>query len=696
MNGLTTMRVGPVAAGLYNLQARWASQPVAGDERQATLSGDTPLLAAHQLAELVANADLQVTIGRSTGVLVPVHFDSRVADQFIGWYLLESFNFDPYRIGDQVTHAGFSLSGAFLGPHREVVVSRSARAYVRDFVSSAKALVVQPFYGEDADGEPFRISPGGTFTTRAYDPSHPHDTSSLAPTLRALGINVGTVTVAGVDALAPVVLPDIEQAATFDGSAPAWLTMRGGDCRAFDRREGREVYGPSHPLVAPTDLIITNGVIRAWFGPRGMPPYLQVQAVGGDGWQEIGYIHLADPTGTSVLLTSVRLVRVTPESVAVAVGIQDQGNAIVTLHRGERMFRIRHGGGRTRVSCVRQVRWAGLPPWSRLEAAGQAEGKFGLGLDGGRDAATWDDPVATWDDPVYSWDGSASGPDLRLRWPASLAKTAWTAVLWWRPYGAAADIDDAGLLSILDSDDAVAAYLRLDGADQRVKFSIDGDTVQSTAQAFAAGAHVFVAIRFSEDDGMALTVKPGAGSIEHVKDAAALDPGTAAAYADLFFGASETAWGDGAWGDGTWGGVSYADGVLDNIMLFAGYLSDAELVDLAAAANRLDGLPSPESRLVWHLPGDPRPVQAGSAYADGRRFEATAEGGSTRSPDAAGLTRAVCVLDDAAAAITGLGITATVEQLDVGAFLATTGTLDDLADHHAQFAAASEQEVRVR
>lgn len=664
--------------------------------RTVTIRGSLPLLQAHQLSELVANRARRMTIGGATGVLEYVSFDARVANQFIGWYLLEAFSFEPYRVGDQVRYCDFSLSATYLGDQREVVVSRSARAYVRDFVSSAKALVVQPFYGEDSDGEPFRISPGGTFTTRAYDPSHPHDSSSLAPALRALGINVGTVTVAGVDELAPVVLPDLEQAASSDGSAPGWVTMRGGDCRAFDRREGREVYGPSHPLVAPTDLVITNGVIRAWFGPRGMPPYLQVQAVADDEWQEVGYIHLADPTGTSALLTSVRLVRVTPDSAAVAVGIQDQGEAMVTLHRGERMFRIRHGGSRTRVSCDRQVRWAGLPPWSRLEAIGQAEGKFGLGIDGGRDAATWDDPVATWDDPIYAWDGSASGPDVRLRWPASVAKTAWSAVLWWRPYGAAADIDDAGLLSILDSDDAVAAYLRLDGADQRVKFTIDGDTVQSTAQAFAAGDQVFLAIRFSEDDGMALTVKPGAGAIEHAKDAAALDPGTAVAYADLFFGASETAWGDGAWGDGTWGGVSYADGVLDNIMVFDGYMSDAELVNLAAASNRLDGLPSPESRLVWHLPGDPRPVQAGSAYASGRRFESTTEGGATRSPDAAGLTRAVCVLDDAAVVITGLGISAAVEQLDIGAFLATTGTLDDLADHHAQFAAASEQEVRVR
>lgn len=690
MNGLTTMRVGPTAAGLYNLQARWASQPFSGDARQASISGDTTLLAAHQLAELVANPELQVTIGRATGVLVPIHFDGRVADQFIGWYLLEAFSFDPYRIGDQVTHAGFSLSGAYLGPHPEVVVSRSARARANDFDLDGQALVVNPFWGEDPDGEPFVVPPGGTFFTREYDPTSPHDSTRLTPAdeARQLGMYAGAV-----DELAPVVLPDLEAATDYDGQAvPRWVTDRGGDCRAYDRREEREVFGPSHPLVAPTDLVITNGLLRAWVGARGLPPYLQVQAFAAGEWREIGYLQLSDPTEGSIVLTSARLVRVTPEAVSIAIGLQGQGEALLTLRRGERMFQVQHGGARTRLTATRQVSWSGVPPWRRLEAAAQGVGKFGKGLDAGRDDVTWDSDIAMWDDPGYSWDGAWANPDLRLHWPAAAAGSSWTMVVWYRPAGDVADLDGAGLLTVYDVTGARAFRLRLDSADSRFHFELGDDDVESAVQTFAAGDHIFIVLRFSTDDGMSLSVKAGASALAHVHDASAVDPGDDP-YRDIFFGISESTWGSGTWGSGTWGGVSWADGVEDNIMIFDDRLTDAEVAALAAATGRLDGLPSPESRLVWHLPGDARLVLAKAALASGLTYETA---GASRAPDDWGLTKGLAVLTDDTVEAPGLAVQAYTEQFSVAAFLATTDAEDDLADHHEQFAVASEQEVRVR
>lgn len=690
--------IGPVAVSLFNPQWGWSSAPRPDGTRPVRIAGLLQLTELHQLSELVNNPHRRATIGGSTGVLEVIWSDDdnlgAALQPLNGWYLLQSF--DPNASTDALvagseTVVPCTLTATYLGDG-QVVVPRSARSRSNDFTLNGQALVVNPFWGEDPDGEPFLVDPGGTFFAREYDPTSPHDSARLAATdaARHLGMYAG-----GVGDLATIVLPDLSDDLDDDG-VPRWITARGGDCRAFNRREEREVFGPSHPLVSSTDLVITNGLVQAWVGPRGVPPYLQLKAFADETWNESGYLHLGDPAGDDAVLTSSRLVRVTPDEVSVAVGIQGQGDAIVTLRRGARGLDVQHGSSRTRVTANRRVQWAGLPPWSRLVSVGQGDGKFGNGIDGGRPDATWADPEATWADPGYSWTGQWLGnPDLRLRWPPSASKAAWTKCWWYRPAKAAADLGGAGIVSIFDSAEMLAGRLRLDPADERFKFDLGANTVQSAVQTFAADADVFLCLRFSTDLGMALSVKAGAAALAHVADAAALDPGTDKAYLDFLFGTSDSAWGDGDWGDGTWGGLTSAGGVLDNGMIFDGYLTDAEVATLAAAADRLDGLPSPEAKLVWHLPGDARTQPLRSALTGGRVFEATAEGGATRSADDAGLTKALAVLDELASA-SGFSVTRYAEQFEVGVYLATTADHDDLADHHEQFAAASKQEVLLR
>lgn len=693
-----TFWLGPVGLALGNPSFSWDADPQPDGSRDAVIAGMAEWWQAQQLSELVANPARRATIGKATGVLEYFWAGDEMLRPFRGWYLFSKLNLraeQPHSLGGISAMVPFSLSATYLGDQRQPVVSRSARARDNAFDLDGQALVVNPFWGEDADGEPFLIDPGGTFFTREYDPTSPHDGTRLTPTdgARLLGMNGGAL-----NDLARVVLVDLEGATDYDGqTVPRWVTDRGGDCRAFDRREGREVFGPSHPLVVPTDLVITNGLVRIWVGPRGLPPYVQVQALAGGEWREVGYVHLAVPTSRSVVLASARLTRVTPEAVSVALSVRGQGDVTVTLRRGERMLQLEHGTtGPARVLAGRHVRWAGVPACSRLGSAANGTGKFGKGLDSGRDNATWADPIAVWADPNYSWTGQWVGnPDLRLRWPPNV-KRAWTKCWWYRPARAVADLNGAGLLSIFDDAGDLVGRILLDQADNRFKFTVGATTVQSSVQTFAASADVFVCLRFSDELGMALSIKAGAGALEHIANAAALDPGTTGTYDDIFFGTSDGAAGSGSAGDDVAGGVRWADGVQDNFLLFDAYLTNAEVADLAEATSRLDGLPSPESHLVWHFPGDPRPVPLRSALDTGRLFEATSEDGATRSPDEWGLTKGLAVLSADAVALDGFEIAALSECFEIAAFLATTATGDDLEDHHLQFAAASEQEVRVR
>lgn len=89
-------------------------------------------------------------------------------------------------------------------------------------------------------------------------------------------------------------------------------------------------------------------------------------------------------------------------------------------------------------------------------------------------------------------------------------------------------------------------------------------------------------------------------------------------------------------------------------------------------------------------------ILGGSPLSHGLTYEATADGGSTRVTDGNGLTRALVVPRSGATKAPGLAITRTTRSYDFAALVATATAGDDLTDHQAQAAAASEQETRIR
>lgn len=355
---------------------KFTSQPDAANARDAEIGGYLDWAKAEQLSELCANTDAMPTIAGRKGVLVPIWADDTKLNQFVGWYVLESFDLDAdHESSLSDSPVGFTLKACYLGQSPNVVVARSSVPVGNDFALAATSVVVSPFRPADDAGDQFVTSPGGTFITREYDPTYPYDPAIQTPSDAAnIGLYYGTVT-DSTDDLTTVAFP----ALAWSKDAPTWLTQQGGNVRAYDRRAEREVYGP-HPFLETTDLLITNGLLRAWVGNAGLAPFLNVEAFHSGSWREAGYVVLADPTGTDDVLVDARMVSVTPEEVVLAVRIQNGGDAFVSLRRGERMFRIVHGNGS--VIASRQVRWTGLAPWSRLASATQGTGKFGKGIDG--------------------------------------------------------------------------------------------------------------------------------------------------------------------------------------------------------------------------------------------------------------------------------------------------------------------------
>ncbi len=293
----------------------------------------------------------------------------------------------------------------------------------------------------------------------------------------------------------------------------------------------------------------------------------------------------------------------------------------------------------------------------------------------------------TWIDPAGYQERAMT--DLFLRWPSNTPKTAWTKVLWWRP-AAAATGPAAGIQTIYDDDGLRAVEVFFDAADDKIKLKIGATPIASSVQTYTAGQDLAIALRFSTTEGMGLSIRTPAGVVEHVVDAAALDPGTTGSYYQWAYLTNPSDWGDGSWGDGVWGGTStFANGVIDNEMVFDRFLSATQVALLLASTTAVNGLAAaravglPEGTLVWYAPFDSRPIPGFSPLTNGITYEATVAGGATRSPDATGLTKGLAYVNPG-----GSG--------GIGAFLATTEDEDDLADHQAQFAAESAQSVRIR
>lgn len=609
---------------------------------------------AHQLRELTNNLRREVTIGGSTGILEPAYFDDDLLGPLTSWALLGACElkagvWDSADGSTGLVPVTQELVRVGDGTHRQIELSRSARAKAAGFDVTPWATVVNPFWDEDPAGSSFVVNPGGSRFTREYDASFPHSTPRLDGDARR--VTIYTAPFAGdEDPFALVALPPLTQ--SFSGP-PRWITDRGGDCRGYDRRRRYELYGPQHRIVEPSDLIITNGLTRGTVGSRGLVPHLRLEAFIDGRWEEEGYLYLADPESTSAVLRSCRLVSVTPELVTVALGVQGHGETFISLRRSARRFDAQN---------ALRLQWHGFPPFSWPIAATSTDGKFGSAL--------------------------APTADVILRWPPTATEAAWSVCGWVKAVVDSDTPEPAGLLSLVAADATLAGQVTFDEGTFRLE--LGADSVESGPETFSADDLIFVGLRHSATEGLALSI--GNGGLSHAKDPSAVDPGSDGPFQRLLFAVSNMAAGDGDAGDGVAGGLVALFGAVDNLMIFDSYVSDDRLEALAAAEDRLDGLDEDEGSMTWFFPADAGLLPLASAVMDGRIYEATTAGGATRNPDDHGLTKVVAAIAPGALDV-GLGLTGV--DVEISAYLATTDDLDDLADHQNQFAAVSTQKVWV-
>jgi hypothetical protein len=201
---------------------------------------------------------------------------------------------------------------------------------------------------------------------------------------------------------------------TYPLDAPPSADQRGGDCRARDLNQGRNVHGP-HRFAATTHCRISNGIIRATVLASGAAPALTIEAYRGlvitgdtftityhptyggivsdEGWEALGAVTIDSPS-VSALLTAVRLDRIDAERLTLRLVAPLMGDAYVTLRRGERMLRITHGNRRADVDIDRRVRLTDSPSPtgaaaapSRIEETGGGVGSW-VRLVASLDAAT--------------------------------------------------------------------------------------------------------------------------------------------------------------------------------------------------------------------------------------------------------------------------------------------------------------------
>lgn len=171
--------------------------------------------------------------------------------------------------------------------------------------------------------------------------------------------------------------------ATYPLGTPRTAAKRGGDCRARDLDQGRNVHG-GHRFDETTHCRINNGLLRLTVGVAGVAPSLSVEArrgrvpvedyftdiftdifpghTGTPEWLDLGSL-VIDSSLLSALLTGVRLVRVTPEIVTIRLVSPVIADVIVSLRRGRRHVDIDHGDDQRRVpvSTNRRVRWTASP-----------------------------------------------------------------------------------------------------------------------------------------------------------------------------------------------------------------------------------------------------------------------------------------------------------------------------------------------
>lgn len=338
--------VGPLnLAAHYDPSYSWVSDPSTSG-RLSSLSGMTSWDEAKLLSELVANPHRRRTIGSHQGVLEIVWSDDDLLEEFNGWYLLDSVEINAAQRDSLNDMVPVFVRGTRMGEDLRPIVTRSSRPLDNDFTLTQRSLLVEPLH---IVGQGFEVDPGGTEFSREHDPR------TGWPTTTTTGVDL-TMFYGPLDHDAVPLVED-----QF-GSPPDHIELRGQDVRGYDSRIGRTVWGPSHPFLEPTDLGVTNGILRFKVGDYDEPPRLDVEFFDDGEWKDMGQLYMADPSSSTDELRTARLVRCTPDVATVAIGARDCGPIFVTLKRGEPMVRIELGSlARPTVSRNRQVRWSGSP-----------------------------------------------------------------------------------------------------------------------------------------------------------------------------------------------------------------------------------------------------------------------------------------------------------------------------------------------
>jgi hypothetical protein len=340
--------IGPVAVRIRNPQFHWTSAPDGLGIRDCTVSGVMQWVSAQQCAELVDNPDRLVTIGAQAGVLEYLVFDDALLLSQTGWYLLQSFELqgDQQWSGHGLNYpVAFSLKAAFLGDNREATVVASSRSRANDFSITGLGTIGVPWFTEGGTDSInlLLFNSVGANTTTAGSLNREYDYRAYAaslPTLSPTGSKVVLLANAGSPTNWATYLPTPRRA---DAAIPTWVTNRGGDCRAYDVTQAREVYGPSHRFATTADCIITNGLLRVVFVARGVTAGFELWAFQGGQWVDMGLVTFGNG---SVPLLNVYLRRCTPDEVSVRAFCDLTGGGTFTLKRGERMVRCRLGNDR--------------------------------------------------------------------------------------------------------------------------------------------------------------------------------------------------------------------------------------------------------------------------------------------------------------------------------------------------------------
>lgn len=177
---------------------------------------------------------------------------------------------------------------------------------------------------------------------------------------------------------------------------PRAATSRGGDCRALDLAQNRNVRGP-HVFATPANCQICNGLLRLTFSAINTTPAVTVEAWRGrviiedyisdvvsdtipgsysdPAWTAMGTLTIDSPSVPSATIQGVKVWRCCPEYITVRIISPFLADAFITLPRGWRSFRIQHGSSRYPLiaDLDRRIRWTASPSPTGTAYPGRVE-----------------------------------------------------------------------------------------------------------------------------------------------------------------------------------------------------------------------------------------------------------------------------------------------------------------------------------